>query len=290
VRDFVVGFVMASLEQTDSDLLNPGRVMKFGRAPWPSSRWVLTRVVPALAFCVLLVAAWQIMALKTASPLIPGVSEIAEEMKRIVITGIATKQIGITLWRILRGFSLAFVIACGLGIVAARSVVVRAFLEPAIVLGLTVPGLVWALLCVIWFGVSPWTAIVSIALGITPALMLNIIQGVRSVDPQIIEMAHVFRLPQRTRLLRIWLPSLTPYLFSGMRLGLSLAWKVIVLVELFGLSNGVGYQLDSEFSSQNVAGVIAWTVVFWIVMSFIEYGLIQTLEYRSRRWQRTARV
>jgi NitT/TauT family transport system permease protein len=120
--------------------------------------------------------------------------------------------------------------------------------------------------------------------------MLSVIQGVRSVDAQIIEMAHVFRLSRWAQVRHIWLPSLVPYLFSGARLGFSLAWKVIVLVELFGLSNGVGYQLESEFSSQNVAGVIAWTIVFWIVMAVIEYGLIQTLERRSRRWQRTARI
>jgi NitT/TauT family transport system permease protein len=257
-------------------------------SPWLA--WSLKRLLPALAFCVLLIAAWQLMAERMASPLIPRVGEIGSEINRIVSNGMAAAQIGVTLWRILLGFSLAFAIAWVLGIVAARSTVARAFLEPAIVLGLTVPGLVWALLSVIWFGVSLWTAVVSIALGTTPALMLSVIQGVQSVDPQIMEMAHVFRLSRYARLRHIWLPSLVPYLFSGARLGFSLAWKVIVLVELFGLSNGVGYQLNSEFSSQNVAGVIAWTIVFWIVMSVIEYGLMQTLERRSKRWQRTTRV
>jgi NitT/TauT family transport system permease protein len=61
---------------------------------------------------------------------------------------------------------------------------------------------------------------------------------------------------------------------------------VIVLVELFGLSNGVGYQLNSEFSSQNVAGVLAWTIVFWAVMIAMEYGVLQTLEGRFMAWRR----
>jgi NitT/TauT family transport system permease protein len=252
--------------------------------------WVLTRALPAVTFCVLLVAAWHFMSLRLATPLVPDVVEIGRDIGRIVADGMAAKQIGITLWRILVGFSLAFVVSLSLGILAARSAIVRSFLDPAIVLGLTVPGLVWALLCVIWFGVSLWTAVVSIALGITPALILNVIQGVRSVDAQVIEMAHVFRLSRAAKLRYIWIPSLVPFLFSGARLGFSLAWKVIVLVELFGLSNGVGYQLNSEFSSQNVSGVIAWTIVFWIVMSVIEYGVLQSLERRSRNWQRTSNV
>jgi NitT/TauT family transport system permease protein len=280
---------MAAVE----DLRGADQIGNGGRAARPlssSAHWVVTRFFPALAFCVLLVVAWQVMAQEMASPLVPRIGEIGDEIERIVFSGMAAAQIGVTLWRIILGFALAFTIACSLGIVAARNALFRAFIEPAIVLGLTVPGLVWALLSVIWLGVSLWTAVVSIALGTAPALMLTIIQGVQSVDAQIIEMAHVFRLSRFARLRHIWLPSLMPHLFSGARLGFSLAWKVIVLVELFGLSNGVGYQLNSEFSSQNVAGVIAWTIVFWIVMAAIEYGLFQTLERRSRRWRRTARV
>lgn len=263
---------------------------KPARSLFSRAQWLATRVVPALTFCALLVLAWQAMAQHMASPLLPKIGEIGDEIARIVCSGMAAVQIGVTLWRIVLGFALAFAIACLLGIVAARSTLFRAFIEPAIVLGLTVPGLVWALLSVIWLGVSVWSAVLAIALGTAPALMLTIIQGVQSVDPQIIEMAFVFRLSRRARLRRIWLPSLAPHLFSGARLGFSLAWKVVVLVELFGLSNGVGYQLNSEFSAQNVAGVIAWTIIFWIVMAVIEYGVIQTLERRSRRWQRMARV
>jgi len=88
----------------------------------------------------------------------------------------------------------------------------------------------------------------------------------------------------------VLLPSIVPYLVSCARLGFSLAWKVIVLVELFGMSDGVGYQLNSEFASQNVAGVLAWTLVFWAVMAVIEFGLMQTLERRLTRWRREASV
>jgi NitT/TauT family transport system permease protein len=176
------------------------------------------------------------------------------------------------------GLGVAFAISLIVGITAARSVMFRRFLDPAIILGLTVPGLVWALLCVIWFGVGLTTPIVAIALGIGPVMVLHVIQGMKAIDSEIVEMAYVFKLSTRDKLIHIWIPSLTPHLIGGARVGLSLGWKVIVLVELFGLSNGVGYQLNSEFSSQNVAGVLAWTIVFWAVMVVIEYGILQSLE------------
>jgi NitT/TauT family transport system permease protein len=131
---------------------------------------------------------------------------------------------------------------------------------------------------------------VAIGLGVAPALTVSVVQGVRAIDPDIIEMAHVFRIPRSVQLRRLWLPAMMPFLLSGARLGFSLAWKVIVLVEIFGLSSGVGYQLNSEFSSQNVAGVLAWTIAFGVVMAVIEYGVLQTAERRLTRWRRVARV
>lgn len=261
-----------------------------GRSTNGSARWLAATILPGIVFCVLAVPAWEIMARALASPLVPGVAEIGGEIRRITFNGLALQQIVITLWRVVLGFIAAFAVALVVGIPAARSVIVRRFFEPAIVLGLTVPGLVWALLCVIWFGVSLATPVVSIALGIAPALILQIIHGIHAIDTDIVEMAHVFKLSRWAKLRYLWFPALVPFMLSGTRLGLSLAWKVIVLVEMFGLSNGVGYQLDSEFSAQNVAGVLAWTIVFWVVMAALDYGLIQTLERRATRWRRVSRL
>ncbi len=244
--------------------------------------------LPSIVFCICLLGLWEVMARTTASPLVPSVGEIVSEVRRLVVGGFAIRQIGITLGRILAGFGVAFVISLVIGIAAARSVMFRRFCDPAIILGLTVPGLVWALLCVIWFGVGLTTPIVAIALGIAPVMILHVLQGMNAVDSEIVEMAHVFKLSPRDKLIHIWIPSLIPHLIGGARVGLSLGWKVIVLVELFGLSNGVGYQLNSEFSSQNVAGVLAWTIVFWAVMVVIEYGVLQSLERASSKWRRVS--
>jgi NitT/TauT family transport system permease protein len=259
-----------------------------GAATGSALRRVAALWLPSIVFCVCLLGLWEVMARVTASPLVPNVGEVLGEVRRLVVGGFALRQIGITLGRILAGFGVAFVISLVVGIAAARSVTFRRFCDPAIILGLTVPGLVWALLCVIWFGVGLTTPIVAIALGIGPVMVLHVLQGMKAVDSEIVEMAHVFKLSTRDKLIHIWIPSLTPHLIGGARVGLSLGWKVIVLVELFGLSNGVGYQLNSEFSSQNVAGVLAWTIVFWAVMVVIEYGVLQSLELASSKWRRVS--
>lgn len=248
------------------------------------------RVLPGLLFCVLLAGAWQVMAVRSASPLIPNLQLIGDELETIVFSGAAWTQIGTTLGRIALGLVFGFAIALAVGLASARNRFARGFFEPALLLGLTVPGLVWALLCVIWFGLSLKTSVVAIALGIAPALAVSIAQGIEAVDPQLIEAAHVYRLKFWVRLRALWLPAILPFLMSGMRLAFSLAWKVVVLVEVFGLSSGVGYALNTAFISQNVAAVLAWTIAFSVVVAAIEYGLFQTVERRLTRWKRKASV
>jgi len=254
------------------------------------ARRALAAFGPPLAFVLLLAGGWELMAASRPSPLLPRLALIWSELIEIVGSGDAARQIGITLGRIAIGFALAYVIAIAIGLASARSRLAKSFFDPVLVLGLTVPGLVWALLCVIWFGLSLKTSAIAIALGVAPPLALSLAQGLSAVDPQLVEATHVYRFSRRARLRHLWLPAITPYLLSGARLGFSFAWKVIVLVEIFGLSSGVGYRLNSAFSSQNVEGVLAWTIVFAVVMAVIEYGVMQSIERAVTRWKRVAEV
>lgn len=256
------------------------------RRDWPAR---LRAILPGIVFCLLVALLWEVLARAKQSPLVPDLLEVWKEVARLLAGGMALEQVAITLWRIALGGVAGFVVAVLVGLAAARSRLFNAFIQPAVVLGLTVPGLVWALLCVIWFGVGLATPVVSIILGIAPPLLVTISQGLRAVDAELTEMAQVFRFPRWARIRYVLLPSIVPFLLGGIRLAFSLAWKVIVLVELFGLSDGVGYQLNSEFSSQNVAGVLAWTLIFWVVMAAIEFGVMQGLENRLTRWRREAR-
>ncbi|GGM08853.1 MULTISPECIES: ABC transporter permease [Micromonospora] len=263
-----------------------------GRSPAPPPRTShgdrIARVLPALLLVGLLVAGWELMARSSDSALLPGVADITGNLVEITVNGALWENVQTTLTRVALGFAVAFVVSVAAGIAMGRNEWLRRFLEPAVLIGLATPGLVKALLCVIWFGVSLLNPILTVALAAAPALTINIAQGVRAVDPALGEMAHVYRLDALTRLRYVWLPAIVPDLFTGARLGIAMAWKVIVLVEIFGLADGVGYQLNLEFSQHNVAGVLAWTLAFTLVMAVIEYGLLQTLERRAVRWRRVA--
>ncbi len=230
------------------------------------------------------------MAVRVDSPLVPTLGAIGAKLLELARSGSLWQQLSVTLIRVLLGFALAFVVAVTAGIAMGRSIWLRRFLEPAVLIGLVTPGLVKALLCVIWFGISIWNPVLAVAMAAAPALILHLTEGVGAVEPGLVEMVHVYRFSRWTRLTRLWLPALLPALFAGARLGIALAWKVIVLIEIFGMADGVGYQLNLEFSQNNVAGVLAWTIAFTLVMAFIEYGVFQTLERRALRWRREVSV
>ncbi|CAM4259909.1 Nitrate ABC transporter permease [Bordetella tumbae] len=248
------------------------------------------RLAPQILFFIVLIASWEVMARAAHSPLVPNSAAIAHELIKICLSGFAPVEIGNTFLRMSLGFLLALAIALPIGILTAVSRFAERFFEPGIILGLTVPGLVWALLCVIWFGVSLASPVVAVALGVLPALIISVQQGVRSLAHELVEMVQVFRLPTSIVLRRIWLPVLYSFIVSGCRVGFSIAWKVIVLVEIFGMSDGVGYQLNAQFSTQNVEGVIAWTLSFWVAMLLVEHGIFQPLERHANRWKKGTAV
>src|SRR5260370_41084418 len=111
-------------------------------------------IVPPLLFCLLLALGWEIMARRLHSPLVPTVGDVVAALSRIVGSGDAFIQIGITLERIAFGFTVAFVVAIPVCTPSGPNQTPLPSFYPALLLGLTVPGLIWALLYVIWFGIG----------------------------------------------------------------------------------------------------------------------------------------
>lgn len=276
---------MMNVEELTFESARPARASR-STTFLPRLRQAGRRLAPQTLFFVVLIAGWEAMAHTAASPLVPHAGAIARELGAISLSGFGPMEIAITFLRMSLGFLLALAIALPIGILTAVCRFAERFFEPGIILGLTVPGLVWALLCVIWFGVSLASPVVAVALGVLPALIISVNQGVRSLAHELVEMQRVFRLPHHVVLRRIWLPVLYSFIVSGCRVGFSIAWKVIVLVEIFGMSNGVGYQLNAQFSTQNVEGVIAWTLSFWVAMLLVEHGIFQPLERHANRWKK----
>jgi NitT/TauT family transport system permease protein len=190
-----------------------------------------------------------------------------------------------TVRRVFVGFAFALLVGLAAGVIMGLWRRAEQFLDIYILIGLTIPGLAWALLSVMWFGVSELAPIFSIVMVTAPMLAVNAWQGTKAIDKSLIDMAKAFRIRRHRLLTGIIIPQLAPYLFAASRFGFGLGWKVVVLSEIFGLTNGIGYMINRGFSRFSMTDVLAWTLGFTVIMFVFEYGVLQPIERRVLRWR-----
>ncbi|MBI2089541.1 MAG: ABC transporter permease [Deltaproteobacteria bacterium] len=242
---------------------------------------VVLRVAGVLA----LVFVWWILSLIFPATLVPRPMETFGEVAAIVTTGDFFYEMGATLRRVLVGFGIAMVVAIPLGIVMGTLRSLESFFEPPVILGLTMPGLIWAVLMIMFFGLTETSAYAAVAVTICPMLAISIWQGTKSVDKDLIDMSKAFHASPWSKVMDVIIPQLISHILAAIRYGLGLAWKVVVVVEMFGFSNGVGYQVVRGFNIFSMKAVLAWAITFLVVMIIIEFGFIGWLERVVTAWR-----
>jgi NitT/TauT family transport system permease protein len=242
------------------------------------------RVLPPLLAVASVILLW--WALYLIYPrLLPGPLSTVREAIRLVSDGTFFFHMYQSLRRVFVGAVIAMFFSVGIGIYMGTVPMGERFFQPLIVLGLTIPGLMWALIAVMLFGINEFSPYFAVTVTIFPMLVINIWAGVKSLDKELMDMSHVFHFTKWMKISQVILPQLVPNIFAATRYGLGLAWKVVVVVEMFGTSNGVGYQVMKSYQVFNMEGVIAWTLTFVLAMIVIEYGLINFAEQRLTAWR-----
>ena len=105
------------------------------------------------------------------------------------------------------------------------------------------------------------------------------------MDRKVAEMAKVFGMSPMQRLRHVVLPQLAPFMAASARNGLAIIWKLVLVVEFLGRSNGIGFQIHLYFQMFDVARVLAYSGAFIVIMLLIEYLLIQPIEAKATRWR-----
>jgi len=242
------------------------------------------RFLPPLFAVTSVIAIWWLLFLLYPR-LLPSPMSTGQEAIRLVSDGTFFFHMYQSLRRVFVGSIVAMFFSVGVGIYMGTVAMGERFFQPLVVLGLTIPGLMWALIAVMLFGINEFSPYFAVTVTIFPMLVINIWAGVKSLDKELIDMSHVFHFTKCMKISQVILPQLVPNIFAATRYGLGLAWKVVVVVEMFGTSNGVGYQVMKSYQVFNMEGVIAWTVTFVLAMIVIEYGVINLAERRLTAWR-----
>jgi NitT/TauT family transport system permease protein len=249
-------------------------------------QWTSSLIVP-LSFIALIVA-WHVGATLWPSRSFPAPLLVLQTFVRETVSGDLPYHLAITLWRVAASFFLAMIIGSVIGVLLGSHRRTDQFFNPWVILFLNIPALVIIVLAYIWFGLSEAAAIGAVAVNKIPNVVVTMREGTRALDPRYAEMAHVYRFSALDRLRHILLPQLQPYIAAASRSGVSLIWKIVLVVELLGRSDGIGFQINLFFQLFDVAAILAYTLAFVSVMLFIELVVVQPLEHTSTRWRRRA--
>jgi NitT/TauT family transport system permease protein len=230
-------------------------------------------------------AAWLFGSLLAGPQMLPGPVAVAQAMLSEARSGALFLNLGATLARVTLAFALAMTIGTALGIVMGRVRTADRLGDPWLLILLNLPALVFVVLAYIWAGLTEAAAIAAVAVNKLPNTVVTIREGARALDPTLDEMARVFAMPRWRAFRHVLLPQLFPYLAAAARSGLSLVWKIVLVVELLGRPNGVGFEIGIAFQLFDVTRILAYALSFTAVVLAIETFLVQPLERRASHWR-----
>jgi len=242
---------------------------------------VLFRLTPL----ALLLAVWQLGSHVAPAGTLPSPLAVLSVLAAEAWSGALFFNLAITLARVAASFTLAMILGTLLGVVMGRSKTINRLCDPLLIVLLNLPALVVIVLAYIWIGLNEVAAIGAVALNKLPNTAVTLREGTRALDKNLDDMARVFGLPFRTKIRHVVLPQLAPYLAAAMRSGLSLVWKIVLVVELLGRSNGVGFEIGIAFQLFDVTRLLAYTLPFVGLMLVIETFLVQPFERHISRWR-----
>ncbi len=239
-----------------------------------------------IASILLFLALWQVGSSVAESRLFPGPFAVMQSMASEVRDGALPYHLGVTLARVGVSFVIAMVAGTALGIALGRFQRLDRWFHPWLVILLNVPALVVIILTYIWLGLVETALLVAVALNKIPNVAVTLREGARALDKDYAEMAQVYRLGTIATMREVILPQLAPYLLAAARNGLALIWKIVLVVELLGRSNGVGFQLQSYFQLFDVPRVLAYATAFVGCVLLIEGLVFAPFERRVGQWRR----
>jgi ABC-type nitrate/sulfonate/bicarbonate transport system permease component len=266
-----VGDVSASLRR-------PGRVVGS----------LLGRLALSLVLPVALVGLWWWTSENSSEIFYPPLSRIVERLRDDWVWDQVGTDLLPSLGRFTAGYVVAVVAGIALGTVVGLAPRVRAATQPVVEFLRSIPPPLILPFALVVMGRGNDSKIAVIAIGSVWPVLLNTVDGVRGVDPQMLDMARSFGIGRRTQVARLMLPAASPKIAVGMRTALSIALILMVISEMQGAANGLGFQVREAQRSFDAAGTYAGVIVIGIVGLIVNLGFL-VVEGWIMRWHRGAR-
>ena len=239
----------------------------------------------ALASLLLALAAWEAVAAFTDPLLLPAPLQALQALLQLGERGQLWPELVVTARRALGGLALAVGVGTLAGLLAGLSAGVSMAARPLVTVLLGTPPIAWLVLALLWCGAGHGTPVFTVFVACLPIVFTAALQGTRTLDGRLRDMARVYGLPRGMMLREVYAPHVLSYVFPAWITALGSAWKVVVMAELLATADGVGAALAVTRSQLDAAGTLAWIGAVVGCLLLVEYALLEPLKRELERWR-----
>jgi NitT/TauT family transport system permease protein len=239
----------------------------------------------AISSLLILMGLWELGNQVYGSLVLPTPIAAFQSLLGFFASGEAGEALLITGWRALAGFGLSLLIGSVLGILAGLSMTASMMSRPIVTVLVGMPPIAWIVLALIWFGTGDLTPIFTVTVACFPIVFVGAMQGARTLDGQLKDMARVYRLPPWMRFSDVYLPQILSYLFPAWISALGMAWKIVVMAELLATSDGIGAALAVSRSHLDSAATMAWILAVVGLLLLVEYLVLEPIKRQIEGWR-----
>lgn len=243
-------------------------------------------LVRAITIPVIILIIWQLAGVfgLVSKTVLPTPLDIFLAFQELIKTGELFGHLSISVFRAAAGFFIGGGLGIILGTIVGFSTRSEQYLDPSVQMLRTVPHLAVAPLFVLWFGFGETSKVLLIADGAFFPLYVNAFLGIRGVDSKLFDVARVLEFSKKKLITKLILPSALPNLLLGARLSLGVAWVSLVVAELMGSTEGIGYMIMDARQFSNTDIVFVGIIIFAFVGKFSD-SLVRLLEVKFLRWR-----
>jgi len=234
---------------------------------------------------VLLIFVWQILSFFYDEMILPSPKVTLITLFSILSNFDVWQHVYLTVFCIIMALIFGTLFGITLGILASFSSWVNALIKPVKDLLIAIPPVALVILAIIWFGEGTLFTTIIVSALVFPLIYESTVNAIKAVDQDLIEMANVFQINARTRLLDIYLPSIIFYILANFLLAAGLAVRMMILAEILGATKGIGHLISMAQKYLITQDIFAWLIILITIILAFEGGLVYIIKKYLLRWQ-----
>ncbi len=239
----------------------------------------------AIASILLFIACWDLGNQVYGNLVLPSPQETFSTLFTMLQDPLVWDEIMITLYRAGIGFGISLIVGTVLGLIAGSFATASIMSRPIVTILVGMPPIAWIVLAMIWFGMGDMTVIFTVVVASFPIVFVGALQGARTLEGDLKEMADSFQLPFHMKMFDVYFPHIFSYIFPAWVSGLGMAWKIVVMAELLSTSDGIGASLAVARSQLDTPTALALVVIMIASLMIVEYIILEPIKREVELWR-----